>query len=66
MLRNKSQREKREANTKTTIASVGISFYKVVFPVTVLTKVVNISPQSKHTAREGLYSRLDPSPTYCT
>lgn len=41
----------REANTKTTIASVGISFYKVVFPVTVLSMVVNISSQSKHTSR---------------
>lgn len=46
------------ANTKTTIASVGISFYKVVFPVTVLSIVVNISSQSKHTSRERGMERL--------
>ena len=54
MCREKRREERRRgANTKkTTIASVGISFYKVVFPVTVLSIVVNISSQSKHTWRE--------------
>lgn len=59
--------KRRGANTKTMIASVGISFYKVVFPVTVLSIAVNISPQSKHMeGGGGGAERLDHSPAYCT
>lgn len=67
--RGEGKRERKGGRSKykkTTIASVGISFYKVVFPVTVLSIVVNISSQSKHTWRERGEERLYPSPTYCT
>ena len=63
------ERVKKGGSTKTSSASasasVGISFHKVVFPVTVLSIVVNISSQSKHIEGRG-EERLNPSPTYCT